>query len=272
MTPLDVVKATDLSYGKGFYVSALLTGPAGSGKTTGALSMPGRKLLLDSDQGREVTMGRQDVDIVSISEPDPASPRGWLDAQKIRKEISSQVARGVFPYDVVIDDSITRKYELGLLYVMLMDSKRGDGGTPVSSHWMAQKKEMMVDLEFYIHAPFHYIATVHEVAEKDELLGSIQYWPAITGKDSERVVRRFREVYHCFSVIKGGGEDARAEFKWRTMKEAQREYLKSSMNTDQKYWGAVVPQDFRALITKRGIKLVQKEAPSEKTSDKSASV
>lgn len=254
------IAASDLSYGSGFFLKALLIGPGGSGKTSGAITAPGPILLLDADQGKEVLIGAPGVDIIDIPEPDPKSPNAMRKNIEIKRWIEYELKQGTFPYQTVVYDSVTRLYNMAMNYVKQLDPARGPGGTPVTTHWLSQKKECQDFLEFFIHAPFHFIATVHEAADKDELLGKISINPDITGKDAGWITQRFGEVYRCFSKIeidKLKGETV--TYWWRTQPEAQLLYLKSRMNTRSQFWGPIVEPSFEKLMRLRGVWADRKE-------------
>jgi hypothetical protein len=251
---IQPVRASDLSYGSGFYLKALLVAPGGCGKTTGAATAPYRKLFLDTDQGKEVLIGREDCDVIEVPESDPRSPKAHRFLLEVKKWIEAELKQGTFPYDSVILDSITRVYGAALNYVRQIDPARGPGGTPVTTHWLAQKKECQDLLEFFIHAPFHFIGTVHEGAEKDELLGKVTIVPDVTGKDSHWITQRFGEVYNCLTKSEVGKDGKESiSYLWRTAPEAQRPYLKSRMNTQSRFWGPIVEPSFEQLMKLRGV-------------------
>jgi len=251
------VPAAAFAYGENYFLKALLVGDGGSGKTRGALTVPGKKLHIDTDGSKEVLLGMQDVDTIPIREPDPKSPQAYSALEKLTREIDALIKQGKFPYDAIIADSVTRIYAISMNYAKLLDPARNKGDSPVTTHWMIQKDKAMSFIEWGLHLPIHFICTVHEEAEKDELLGTVQILPAVTGKDARGLSPRFREVYHCFTKeeeLKVQGETVRgAKFYWRTQPEPQRPYLKSSMNTMGQYWGPIVEPSFEQLLKKRGI-------------------
>jgi len=253
---MEIVKASEQEYGAGFFLKAILIGDAGSGKTTAIGSMPGRTLLLDWDGGSEALYGHPTVEIIRYNDHEPH--RKWSQWQKDKAEISAQLAKGTFPYDTIGADSLSMLYEMAMGYAMLVDPSRGPGGSEQSNHYKVEKRQGTEVIEWLLHIPCHVIATVHEEHDKDELLNRIFYFPTIRGKDAPRVVRRFREVYHTFaqSAKDTSGKEV-AEFWWRTSPELQRPYLKSSLNTNQKYWTALVGPNpsFASLLARRGIKL-----------------
>jgi hypothetical protein len=257
---MEILKASETKYGEGFYLKALLMGGGGSGKTTAAGTFPGSLLLLDFDDGSEVMFGHPRVDIIRLKEPELA--RRWMEWDKIRKELTAQINRGSFPYDCIIADSLSMVYDMAMGYAMFVDSARGAGGVATSNHYAVEKRYGMEIIEWLLHIPVHAIATVHEYVDKDELTNQIYFFPTVRGKDGARLTRRFREIYHTI-VRPGKGEDGKevAEYFWRTSPEPQRPYLKSSLNTNSRYWGPIVGPNpsFESLLAKRGIKLNLKE-------------
>jgi len=250
------VKASDLKYGAGFYLKALLIGEAGGGKTTAAATMPGKTLFLDWDNGGEVLYGLPNIEIIQYKDPEPF--KRWMQNVQVMKELRTEITKGTLPYDTVVGDSLSMLYEMAMGYALMTDSTRGPGGSEVSNHYRVEKREARAVWEYFLHAPINFIGTVHEYHDKDEFLNRIFYFPTVRGQDAPLIVRRFREVYQCYGVPakdKDGKEIT--EFYWRTSVEPQRPYLKSSLNTGQKYWKAIVGPDpsFTKLLAKRGINL-----------------
>ncbi len=259
--PSGAMPATELKYGAGFYLKALLIGDAGSGKTTAAATMPGRTLLLDWDNGAEVLYGKANMDIIQYKDPDPF--RRWLQNVTVMKEIKAEIGKGTFPYDTVVGDSLSMLYEMSMGYAMTTDSQRGPGGAEVSNHYRVEKREARMVWEYFLHAPVNFIGTVHEAHDKDEFLNRIFFYPTVRGQDAPLIVRRFREVYQCFARPAKDSEGKEiAEFLWRTSPEPQRPYLKSSLNTGQKYWKSIVGPNpsLEKLLIKRGITLELRNA------------
>src|SRR5574343_325839 len=116
-TLIQPVRATDLSYGAGFFLKALLVAPAKTGKTISASTAPGRKLFLDTDQGKEVLIGRSDCDIIDIPEAEPRNPKAHRFILEVKKWIEQEIKNGTFQYETVVLDSITRLYGNALNYV-----------------------------------------------------------------------------------------------------------------------------------------------------------
>ncbi len=251
---MDIHHTTEMKLGESYFIKALLVGGAGGGKTTSAATLPGRKLLIDLDNGKEVLLGREDVDYVDISEPSPTQPKAYQQLEKLRQEMGLLLREGKFPYQSVIFDSGTRLYEVALNYVMMLDASRNSGGSPTTNHWVLQKSHSQKMIEWLIHQPFHLVVTMHETLVKDELSGQVIWMPAITGKDAAWIPRRFREVYHCFATSKKDSEGKdKVVWRWRTAPENQRPFLKSSLNTGSKYWPPVVEPDFATILKLRGL-------------------
>ncbi len=116
-----------------------LAGASGSGKTmAAAMTLPGRKLLIDFDNRAEAVVGLPDLDIYNCHEPEPKSPKAWQKAERVRQVILSEIRQGIFPYDSIIWDGLTMLGRISLNWAVTLDPKRGLGGSPAKQHYGPQ--------------------------------------------------------------------------------------------------------------------------------------
>lgn len=255
MKKLETTPMSEVTYGENFYIKALLVGPSGSGKTVSFSTFPSKtRLLIDTDNGAEVLIGEKDIDLIRINQTS-GNQSPYLQLHQAFLQIKALIGKDEFPYSVIQLDSVTRLYDYALDHAMSMDSSRNPGGTPTSNHWAVQKRLCQEIIEFFLDAPIHFIAAVHEEAQKDELLGSVTIIPRITGKHARWITERFREVYGCFGKPRKSSNFDGTEFLWRTQPTNQRPWIESSLNTRLKYWGPEVDQNWEELFKKRGIEV-----------------
>jgi hypothetical protein len=200
------------------------------------------------------------VDIISFKEKDFWAR--WHKTEKVLATMQAEIAKGTFPYDVIIGDSLSMLYTMAMDYAMTLDPQRGPGGSEITNHYKVEKRQATRIWEVLLALPVHFIATVHESHDKDELLNRIYYFPTVRGKDAPLIVRRFREVYHCYSQPgkNDAGEEV-ANYYWRTSADTMRPYLKSSLNKGQQFWTSIIGPNpsVEKILLRRGIKLQLKE-------------
>jgi len=259
---------------EGYHIRALLAGPPGSGKTTSALSLPGRKLLIDCDRRAAAASGFENVSICEIVEPDSRSPRAWSECQKLYKELWVKSKDKDF-YDTIIWDGITAMSRYAMNYALLLDSKRGLGGTPAQQHYMPQMKEMTDLIRGSLGLPCHVCFTCHLELIEDADDQSSKFLPKITGKLRTEIGSWFDETYLC---QRHPGKGGKAVYSWLTTGTGKFDFLKSSLNQLGRYWTDPVelepsldgskPWGFSELIERRFKKEEVKEEKVEKVASK----
>lgn len=191
---MQILKATELQDEK---VTALFYAPPGMGKTTLLGSLPGRTLIIDVDKGTSVLKGKENVDIVRLSED-------LSDLPEILKELQASC-----PYDNVCIDSLS-ELERGMLTYFgrvgkndgvpemghyqkvdfkIMDYCRQFRGLPcniVFTAWEYLAEVIAVSGEKYTQArPMLRDKTVNNVCGLCDVVGQV----IVSTKDGERYVR-----------------------------------------------------------------------------------
>jgi len=239
---LDEVKpAIEMNIGENYKIKALLVSESGAGKTQSMTTMPGKILLIDYDGRKETVAGLAHIETLDCYDPDPKSPKAWDKAEKARKEIWSQVREGKFPFDSIVEDGLTRLLRYGMNWALLLDPKRGLGGTPAKQHYMPQMKNVSDHVLSMLALPLHYGLTAHLELVEDEEMGGMKFLPKATGKMRTEIPGWFNETYHCF---REKDKEGKVKYFWTTMGSGRWDFLKSTMNQLGKFWSDPIPLDF----------------------------
>lgn len=229
-----------------YKIRAMLLGESGGGKTTAAISLPGRKLLVDFD-GRSATVsGIAGVDILQIVETDLSKPQAWNDAITLRDEIWTAIKNKSFPYSGIIWDGISGMNRYAMNFCLSLRTKTGQlaelgfGGTPAQHHYSPYMQEMSKFIFNCLAMPVHTVFTGHYYVYEDGTTNKIEYWPKLFGNIRTEVGSWFNECYACYNLtqtIKEGNETKKKQkYYWQTASDAKLGFLKSSLNQLGKYW------------------------------------
>ena len=245
--PADKINpATDLK------LKVLLVGDSGTGKSTGATTLPGKKLLIDLDGRSESLAGFPNLDIIKIVEKAPNNPRAWLDLEALKEEIWSAIKTNKFGYDSLIVDGISAMCKISMNWSLLLtgsDNKlmnRSPGGGPAQPHYMPAMFRIDRVINSLLALPIHILFTAHVELFEDEHLKTLTYYPKITGKMRTEVANWFNESY-LTKTLKGGGGNTK--YIWLTQSTGDRvPFIKSSLNQLGKYWTDPIEVDFDQSI------------------------
>lgn len=222
---------------------------SGDGKTTSAMTIFGKKLLIDLDGRAESVADWPNVDILRIFERDTKSPKAWDQMIRLKEELWRATEQDPYPYDSIIVDGLTEMLRICMYWVMKMDLQRGKDAkfgiadSPAEQHWGPQMKHVADWLRSVIGLPAHLVVTSHEEIKEFKKLGKTVWAPLATGKLRIEIPKWFNETY--FNIRKRDKEN-NVSFFWMTQAYEKRNYLKSSMNQMQKYWDDPIPLDFES--------------------------
>ncbi len=239
MTILDErIKATDMSLeAENYYIRAFLAGGSKSGKTTSAMSIPGRKLLIDVDGRKASVVGWKDLEIMPANF-EKLQGQGWIRLDNIKKDLFRLSNAKTFPFDAIIFDGLTSMGRFAMRSALLLDPKRGLGGTPAEHHWFPQMFMLTNFIKDTLSLPCHIIYTGHLDLIEDKKAQSIQYLPKITGKLRTELGSWFDETYLC---SRRRGKEGEYEYSWNTIGSGKYDFLGSSMNLLGEYWKSPFP-------------------------------
>lgn len=229
-----VIRASDVTIDpKTFKWKAFLAGPSGSGKTMAAMTLPGKKLLVDCDGRAETVAGMPDIDIYPCHEVDPRRPVAWTKADNLRKVIIHEVSRGIFPYDSVVWDGLTMLGRSCLNWALTLDPGRGLGGSPSRQHYGPQMDNLAKFVISTIFLPINVLYTGHVELLEDDQMGAHRLLPKITGKLRTEVSNWFNETYRAYRTR---DEKGVLKYYWQTAGSGAHEFFKSSLNQLGRYW------------------------------------
>lgn len=226
-----------------FRLKALLLGDSGGGKSTSAMTLPGRKLVVELDGREESLAGFPDVEIIPIQEEDPNKPRAMDDLVRLKDELweAARSPEGL-PWDSLIVDGLTmlNRYAMNAA-LNLRDSKgraltRGLGGAPAQHHYLPQMQYVTQFCMQLLPLPCHLCFTGHVDLYQDETDKSIHLYPKVTGKTRTEITSWFNETYLC--------ERKKDRYVWRTAPYSRYTWLKSAANQLGRYWGSELEIDF----------------------------
>jgi len=231
-------------------IKAFLAGDSGSGKTTSACSIPGKKLLIDFDNRADSLVGLADLDILPCHEADSKLPKAWERALAIKTELHALARKATpeapFPYEAIIFDGLTSMGRIAMNWSLLLDPKKGLGGSPAQHHYGPQMNQLADYVLTALTLPCHIIFTGHiELFEEQTDEGTRHiFLPKITGKLKTEVANWFNECYLCRRVSVERDGKRITEHHWYTSGRDKLRFFKSSLNQLGKFWTDPIIIDF----------------------------
>ena len=239
---------------RNYLIKVYLAGSSGTGKTQGSMSMPGRKLLIDIDGRAESVVGTKDLHIIRCFEPDPKSPKAWDMLEKIQRGIVADIKAGDFPFESIIYDGLTMMSRVAMNWALLLDNKRGLGGSPAQQHYGPQMNSLSKFILSSLTVPRHICYTGHIELHEDEG-GKQLFYPKITGKLRTELPNWFNETYCTYRVK---DDEEKTKYCWLTAGSGKYTFFKSSLNRLGKHWEDPIeidfdkePVGFQDLLTRR---------------------
>ena len=251
---------------RSYLIKVYLAGSSGTGKTQGAMSMPGRKLLIDFDNRAESVVGTPKLHILPCHEPDPRTPAAWMKLEKIQAGIVADIKAGDFPFESIIYDGLTMMSRIAMNWALLLDNKRGLGGSPAQQHYGPQMNSLSKFVLSSLTIPRHICYTGHIELHEDET-GKQLFYPKITGKLRTELPNWFNETYCTYRVK---DDEEKTSYRWLTAGSGKYTFFKSSLNRLGKSWEDPIeidfdktPVGFEDLLTRRFGDAWNKEATKD---------
>jgi len=225
-----------------YFIKSFLAGPSGSGKTQSAITIPGRKLLVDCDNRAATIVGVKDLEVLPCYESDPRSPKAWTRLEAIRKQMVYEISSGAFPYQAVIFDGLTMMGRNSMNWALTLDPGRGLGGAPAQHHYLPQMDVVAKFVTSTLAFPLHIVYTGHIEIIEEKDTGRTLWLPKITGKLRTELANWFSETYFCYRNF--DSEIKRTRYYWMTAGSGRKEFFKSSLNSLGRFWTDPIEIDF----------------------------
>lgn len=221
---------------EGYLIKALIVGPSKGGKTTSALTLPGRKLLVDIHSKRsQAAVGFENIEVISLK-PDPKHPaKPWNALEDLVLEIWDALEEDKFPYDSVIFDDLSGMKRLCMdscLEIMASGGKKlakAPGGGPSQAHYGPHIHKTDQLINRIIPLPLHVVFTGHVYTFEDELTNKLESWPNVYGRGLRSEIGSwFDETYYAY--------EEKGNHYWLTSSTRAYSFLGSTLNHLHKYW------------------------------------
>lgn len=264
MTILETAKPAEGATRENYLIKCLLAGKTGEGKSTSAaLSLPKPVLVIDYDNRAESLAGFPGIDIIKIL-PDPKTPMRWDEVPKLTDELWSQVRKGSLKYKSILEAGLSSMNRLAMFWALLLDPKRGLGGSPAKQHYGPQIKNLQDHIIGMLGMPVNYVLEAHYELVQDEESGGTTYLPLLFGQKARaELPGMFNECYHAFKI--SDEKSKKNKYFWHTSGFGKFDFMKSSLNQLGKYWTdpieidlSVEPAGFQKLLELRFGKEVPK--------------
>lgn len=245
MTILEKAKPMQGMKRGDFRWKVLLMGQTGGGKSTLAATLPGRKLFLDYDQRGESLIGLPEIEVIRepLVDPNPKSPQAWRNADALKDELWTAARTGKLEYDTIIEDGLSSMNRICMYWALLLDPKKGLGGSPAMQHYGPHIKNLTDHIISMLSLPVNYCLTGHFNLAEDEETGGVTYLPKVYGKQMRTDIPTwFNEVYYCFHET--DPKSKRERYFAHTAGFGRYDFMKSALNQFGKFWENPVEIDY----------------------------
>jgi hypothetical protein len=236
MTILETAKPAEGANRESYLIKALLVGKPGAGKTTSAgRTLPKPLLVIDYDNRAESLAGVPGVSILKIL-PDAKSSMIWKEkAETLTEELWTAVRKKTLEYKSILESGLTSMNRMSMYWALLLDPKRGLGGSPALQHYGPQMKNLQDHILSMLALPVNYVLEAHYEIVEDEEEGGTIFLPKLYGKGSRtELPGLFNECYHCYHISDKTG---REKYYWHTSGFGRFDFMKSSINNPLgRYW------------------------------------
>ncbi len=246
-TILETAKPAEGANRESYLIKALLVGKTGSGKTiSAALTLPKPVLVIDYDNRSEPLAGQPGIKVIKIL-PDSKHATRWSEeAEPLVENLWSSVRKKNLEYASVLEAGLTSMNRLAMYWALLLDPKKGLGGSPAKQHYGPQIKNLQDHILSMLALPVNYVLEGHYELVKDEEEGETTFLPLLFGaKARMELPGMFNECYHAYHVT--DEKTHKQKYFWHTSGFGRFDFMKSSLNCPSgKYWTDPIEIDLGA--------------------------
>lgn len=246
MTILDTAKPAEGANRESYLIKALLIGKSGGGKTTSAaLTLPKPVLVIDYDGRSQGLAGIPGISVLQIL-PNSKDSMLWKEkVETLTEEIWTAVRKKTLTYKSIHEAGLTAMNRMSMYWALLLDPKKGLGGSPAKQHYPPQMKNLMDHILSMLALPVNYTLEAHYEIVEDEEEGGTIFLPKLFGKGSRtELPGLFNECYHCYHA---SSKDGKEKYFWHTSGFGRFDFMKSSINNPLgKYWTDPIEIDLAA--------------------------
>jgi len=244
-----------------YRIRALLIGPSKGGKTTSAVrTLPGKKLLIDTDGRAHSVAGLPDVDVIQVKRTEEKA-EAWENLLTLKDDLWQLVEDKSFTYDAIIYDGLSSMRKITMDYCMTIHGSDGKllqriaGVVPTIAHVQPHMHETTKFIFNQLALPCHIVFTGHFSVYEDKNTNRIEYWPNVLSSSMRSEIGSwFDEVYHCWGEPTKDG----MKYYWQTAPDRKLAFIGSTLNKQNKFWESPIeidldksPAGFDYLMQKR---------------------
>jgi len=249
MTILELAKPAESVKRENYLIKALLVGKSGSGKTTSAgLTLPKPTLVLDYDNRAESIAGAEGIDVIKLL-PTATDAMVWKRVTELEAELWSKVRAKDLKYKSILEAGLSSMNRMSMYWALLLDPKRGLGGSPAKQHYGPQIKNLQDHIMTMLALPVNYVLEAHYELVEDQESGMTTFLPLLFGKKARsELPGMFNECYHAFHA--SDDKEKRERYYWHTSGFGRFDFMKSSLNNPAgKYWTDPIEIDLAEQVT-----------------------
>jgi hypothetical protein len=250
-----------------FRFRGMFVGQSKTGKTTAAMTLAGKKLLIDTDNRWRSVAGWPDVEVLPILDLASSQSvkaglsvsdlsqdtlvRAWSILYDVNNELWLKARKDQLPYDVIVPDGLSSMNRIAMAFILSLkkedgkDMATGIAGAPAQHHYGPQMHILAQIIHSLSSLPCHFILTGHMELWEDKKAGTIKYYPRMYGKTRNEIGSWFDECYE--TTRKFSPKEGIPHHYLTTTGYGNKEFLGSSMNLEGKFWKS----PFRVDLSKK---------------------
>lgn len=228
-----------------YRIKALLVGPSKSGKSTSAATIPGSKLVIETDKRESVWEGTPDTDIILIHQSQTKRDKPWESMKSLLNEIWDAVNANSFGYDALIFDGLSSEKRITMDWCLNLSGNKSEqlskmpGGGPSRAHYGPHIFETDQFINKALALPLHIVFTGHFYTFEDEVTKKIEVWPNVFGNGLRNEIGSWFDETYATSYNR-----ITKSYQWITSADSKLTFLGSTLNRRGKYWESPITIDF----------------------------